>query len=559
MRQGAIPRTGWVLLSALVFGLLVLAPTAGAAPPANDDFADAQILSGPLPIAVPATNVEATREGGEPEQAFGSSSGHSVWFRWEAPSTEVVTVSACDAEIEPLVAVFLGSELNALTEAASNNWSPGCDPRATFRAIAGRTYSIRIDSDTYHEASIPPPSAEGAFELRIEHQAAPANDDFADAETGPLDSLAIRAPNYGATKEPGEPAHQGDEGGASVWFRFTAPRSGGVLLQADGMPTGHHSLFAVYIGTSVSALTPVPSTEMWGGSALAFPVTAGVTYRIAVDGKYDPATGSPFMSEPQISLNSYPGNDDFERAYLLTDGPLGGTYAGYAFGNVGATKQAGEPDHAGDAGGASVWFRWTAHESGSVRMSVCGADFHTLLAVYTGSTLAGLTPVAASSNSSSPSCNPFAPGARELGFDVDAETEYRIAVDGYEGAWGSFGIEMDTSRERLPVAPAGNAPESTPASTARPPEEHAARPPQTRIAQGVVNPKRRLAIFHLRSSEPGSTFRCRLDSHPFVRCPATVTYRKLKGGRHVLESKAVNSNGEPDRTAAVYRFVIRRP
>ncbi|MBS1891470.1 MAG: hypothetical protein JST59_09255 [Actinobacteria bacterium] len=544
-------------MAMLMLGLLLLAPSALAAPPPNDDFATAQVLSGALPLDVPASNVEATREAGEPIPAFGSPAGHSVWFRWEAPSTEVITVSACTAQIEPLIGVFVGSELSGLTEVAGNHWGPGCDPRATFTAVAGKSYSIRVDGSTNHEASFPPPSAEGSFELQIERQAAPANDNFVNAEPIELDSSAVPAPNYGATKEPGEPAHQGNQGGASVWFKFTAPRSGGALLQANGGPIGHKSLLAVYTGTSVSALTPVPSTEIWGGSALAFPVAAGVTYRIAVDGEYDPATGSPFMDEPEISLATFPRNDDFENAYRLTDGSLGSTFGSYGFGNIGATKQAGEPDHAGNPGGASVWFRWTAYESGSVRMSVCGADFHTLLAVYTGSALSGVSPVAASSNPQSPPCNPFAQGSRELSFDVDAGTEYRIAVDGYEGAWGSFGIEMETSKERLPLVPTGEVPPSTSTSLAPASGKRAARRPQTMIARRNVEPGRRLATFHLRSDEPHSTFRCRLDSRPFVRCQATVIYRNLEAGRHVFESEAVNSRGDPDRTPAVFRFKIR--
>ena len=32
--------------------------------------------------------------------------------------------------------------------------------------------------------------------------------------------------------------------------------------------------------------------------------------------------------------------------------------------NVGATKEPGEPDHAGDPGGASVWYTWTAPADG---------------------------------------------------------------------------------------------------------------------------------------------------------------------------------------------------
>ena len=52
-----------------------------------------------------------------------------------------------------------------------------------------------------------------------------------------------------------------------------------------------------------------------------------------------------------------------------------------------ATKQAGEPDHAGAPGGQSVWFSWTPPQR-RVLLSTCthesAEDPDTLLAVYTG-------------------------------------------------------------------------------------------------------------------------------------------------------------------------------
>src|SRR6201999_1553108 len=61
--------------------------------------------------------------------------------------------------------------------------------------------------------------------------------------------------------------------------------------------------------------------------------------------------------------------------------------------NWGATKQAGEPDHAGDPGGASVWYSWTPTESGEARISLQSSGGPKLLALYRGSTLSELVPV----------------------------------------------------------------------------------------------------------------------------------------------------------------------
>ena len=59
---------------------------ASGPPPANDNFADAQNINGLLE-ASPGTNVQATRETGEPNHFGGLSANASVWYAWTAPST----------------------------------------------------------------------------------------------------------------------------------------------------------------------------------------------------------------------------------------------------------------------------------------------------------------------------------------------------------------------------------------------------------------------------------------------------------------------------------------
>ena len=85
-----------------------------------------------------------------------------------------------------------------------------------------------------------------------------------------------------------------------------------------------------------------------------------------------------------------PANDDLADAIVFSltgSSPLGGT-------NVGATAELDEPDHAGVPSATSVWWQFTAPEDGDVTLTTRGSDFDTVLAVYTGPTMATLAEVA---------------------------------------------------------------------------------------------------------------------------------------------------------------------
>ena len=72
-----------------------------------------------------------------------------------------------------------------------------------------------------------------------------------------------------------------------------------------------------------------------------------------------------------------PSNDNFADAWVLA------SYISTTNGTtVGATKEAGEPNHAGNSGGHSVWFRWSPPFSGIVTFNTFGSSFDTLLAVH---------------------------------------------------------------------------------------------------------------------------------------------------------------------------------
>ena len=104
--------------------------------------------------------------------------------------------------------------------------------------------------------------------------------------------------------------------------------------------------------------------------------------------------------------------------------------------NLGATREPGEPLHAGQKATNSVWLTWRAPANGVVVLSTLGSDFDTLLAVYTGNTVTNLTEVASDNDSGG-----FL--TSQLKFYAIAGTDYHIAVDGFHGAQGQIVFSWD--------------------------------------------------------------------------------------------------------------------
>jgi len=273
-------------------------------------------------------------------------------------------------------------------------------------------------------------AAPAAPEAPASAEAAPANDDFADATVLTGVSGSITATNVGATKEPGEPNHANHTGGASVWFSWTAPATGNTRFDTCVTP-GLFTLMHVYTGTAVDALTAVKEgpNGCAPGARVDLPVVQGQTYRIAIDG-IEVGAGLADQGGFTLTWTGPPDNDAFAAAK-----PLAGTATGATTGtNVSASKEAGEPNHAGTLGGASVWYSWTAPTTAIVRFDTCTASFDTALAFYTGSAVDALTPVASADDG----C--WIHSVVDL--EVTAGTTYRIAVEGIEGggqaAQGTF-------------------------------------------------------------------------------------------------------------------------
>jgi hypothetical protein len=113
--------------------------------------------------------------------------------------------------------------------------------------------------------------------------------------------------------------------------------------------------------------------------------------------------------------------------------------------NISFSKEAGEPNHAGNPGGKSIWWRWTAPFSGPVTFSTAGSSFNTLLGIYTGSSISALTLIGSDNNSTGGT------NRSRVAFTATAGVTYNLAVDGYNGA--SSRIVLSLSADAVIMKP----------------------------------------------------------------------------------------------------------
>lgn len=124
--------TSWYSYSAgtLTFSVNALVP------PANDNFADAEVITG-VPFTDRTDLSVATIEPNEPTYTCGSVN-KSAWYRFTP--TETTSITARTNNWDSILTVFTGSSLTNLTQVGCESYQ---DP-LPFRAVAGQTYYFQV-------------------------------------------------------------------------------------------------------------------------------------------------------------------------------------------------------------------------------------------------------------------------------------------------------------------------------------------------------------------------------------------------------------------------------
>ena len=349
----------------VILTIAALAPAGVlAAAPVNDTYKNAIVITS-LPYTQAIDLTEATDDPGVPPCEAGAH--RRIWYTYTATANQTIRASVGgDANAElALWRVINGGPKGIQLESCGVFGSD-----MAGNVAAGTKYAISVG-----QTSPEPPLVAS---LKIAVLPRPTNDDFSNAtliSSSPFHDAFDEIATASATIESGEPSATCLLDGQlhnSLWYRIDAPIGSRVTTNVFTL-----GAYAIWRGNSLSNLAEVVCRNQ--GEGAVFDIETSAPYFIQI-------LASPGRETiVDVSFTVAPDNDAFADATPITAVPFG-----VSLDLTSATVEAGEPTPTcvGDRV-QTAWWSFTPTEDGLV--SASGNDF---LAVYTGSTLAGLTQVA---------------------------------------------------------------------------------------------------------------------------------------------------------------------
>ena len=387
--------------------------------PANDDFANATVVTGDS-VILTGNTTGATPEDGEP--IFSDSyPRHTIWWSWVAPSSRTMAASMLGGRF----GVLSGDSMDSLTKVTSG-WSDG--QVSAFEAVAGTRYFFVADVFTGYTGS--------SVTVNLAPALPPVNDNFADATALPTAGGSVSGTMQFATAEPGEPGNGGDAAVNSIWYKWQATTDGKVVLSLSNTGSARLAIFTKNAdGTLQSVADDVRegrdlyyhTSYHWHSGTAVFDAVAGQTYYVAVD------STSATSIQLKLQLGGTPANDDFANATEVT-----GDSAVLLGTTDGATPENGEPRITYELPHHTIWWSWVAPSSATMSITNLGG-YHTVnYAVLTGDALGSLVAVTGNVLGT-------------LSFDAIAGTRYYIVADADQSA-----VVMTLGKEGTVVTPSND-------------------------------------------------------------------------------------------------------
>ncbi|HVY70083.1 MAG TPA: hypothetical protein VHH73_09150, partial [Verrucomicrobiae bacterium] len=296
------------------------------------------------------SNVFANLEASEPAHAQVAGGAASVWWTWSPPVTTNVLIDTAGSSFNPVLAVYTGSSVASLTPVASSTNDPinHLQANVVFNATRGTTYRIAVSSATTNA------NATGDIRLRIVPGGTPDNRPPAIVINSPNRETLVGSPILTVS---------------------------GIAREASLLDSG---ISNIVLQVNNGGKTNAIGAESWTGS-VTLPPGTNVVHAYAID-----YAGNISAEDAIIVRFINPTNDFFASATQLTG--VGGVVRAT---NTFASKEPNEPLHADNEGGRSIWYYFRAPSDGTLALTTEPSTLDTLLALYTGTNLTSLIPVAA--------------------------------------------------------------------------------------------------------------------------------------------------------------------
>ncbi len=353
-------------------------------PQPNDHFTNATKVPSAGGL-YPSNSRFSTLETSEPQHAGVADVAGSLWWMWSPAQSTNVLLDTSGSTIDTALAVYTGNTLaNLIPVVATNDVGSKKQAYLSFNAQGGQTYRIAVASVGI--------SSIGYLQLRVVPGGQPDTTLPQVVVSAPLSGITVTSNLISVTGTAADLAPN------VTGVRRVMMSVNGIAYTATGT-TNWTSPVSLQPGLNVIVVTAVDTV---GNPSP--PVTVQVNYLV---------------------IN--PGNDIFANALKLTP-PNGNS----SVSTTNATKEVGEPNHAGNDGGKSVWWTFEPLADGKLALGTTNSSFDTLLALYTGAAVNALTNIASNDDAYD-----GAPGGfSSFTVAVRSNQVYHIAVDGFDGASG---------------------------------------------------------------------------------------------------------------------------
>jgi hypothetical protein len=251
--------------------VLVVAGTAGAAPPGNDNRAAAQTIPA-FPADVAGTTVEATVERLDPQVSECGRVESTVWYRIAQAPDGTVALAVQGPGLAPVLRVY-DLEGNAISERSCDAVGAGARATVSFETERGAGYLVLVGKR--------PGTADAAYTLTARLFLPPANDSLRQATRLRRLPATIAGTTFGATSDDADPGSC-ELGGGTVWYALPRPRSDRLAVRLRARGELDASVAVVQRVRSRTSVAKCAATDRNGEAELLFAVERGASYTVVV-------------------------------------------------------------------------------------------------------------------------------------------------------------------------------------------------------------------------------------------------------------------------------------